>query len=535
MYKDPKIEKLGSRVKDIIEKNFLCEDSYKKIFRDIVTTFIELRLDEILSKKVTSTGIDVTKLLQRFKKKIEYPEPINSRLNKELQHILNTRLINAKYNTKVETVIEECRRLDIKMSKESLINYFKAKNHLPLSKKIINKYESLFQFYLTLNNNDISSNDKIIYDNPHYYFIKKKAREKGDAPITITIEQAILHTEIPLIRNLIPLKKVDKKSYVRERDLIELFFRLHWRNTYHYTKYYELYFTKGDLWSLTNLAHSFQSYTLWSKREDPIYSRKYKKDELYKHIKRLENVSKENSRINFLNFDVVTWLLQKKYDKWRDISYIKGWDKYWDKKIFEETINTITRQALELTEKKRQTGEFTPKPFKSLKRWEDLILEIKFDADERKEYIDKFEIIATMKNQNGKPKKYSIKELFKGKRLRPFHTLLALAKVNREKGISVSNLASDCKLKPITIKHRIRIINYKLSQEFQLDGCAITRKNNYYYPTCEIIYNSDNRNYEPDYDKQGYKKYSYNDDYGGDDNKKNEDFDQDESMKTLLE
>ncbi|MCK4358333.1 MAG: hypothetical protein KAW92_06260 [Candidatus Cloacimonetes bacterium] len=187
----------------------------------------------------------------------------------------------------------------------------------------------------------------------------------------------------------------------------------------------------------------------------------------------------------------------------------------------EKEIKTKKETILFIEEERKkekiERGEYIPTPFPNLKSWRDLTFKIEYINDKRKEEIDKWNIIATF---NGKDKKYTIKKLFEGKRKAIFDTFLTL------KGyIPIKDLEVKLKKKYSTIKYHIKIISDKLITEFKLEDKPIIQKNKYVDIKYTIIYEDNYSQYESDYDTQGYKKHTYNDNYKGDNNNDDDNFD----------
>lgn len=173
---ETEIRKLSERIINIFKTEPYSVSLYSKILQDILLTFIELRLNKLLSRFDTKPEINIEvydkdnsiDLLYKDRTKTaEDDQSLEWILSELIPESFN--LINGKQykegKLSFDNVLNKFKTdYGVTISKMDLINYQHIKNYVELSDSICNKYKKLLSVLLTINKSFNSSDDSGIIE-----------------------------------------------------------------------------------------------------------------------------------------------------------------------------------------------------------------------------------------------------------------------------------------------------------------------------------------------------------------------------------
>jgi len=362
--KEKRLGELSKRIFTIIKKEPFTAESYSKVYTDIVLTFVDLKLDSMLSHFKIDPNIE------QNKKMISYIDNLNKSLNFEDNRVFELFFLIPQLEYELDwcdleriyDITDILQNLKFKygiiVEESQLEEHWKARHNIELPENILTKLFSLCSHYLKINKlTNIEDVHSLLSreDLPFDYLIDAHFKDKVliSNIENMTWERLIFIHELKAISELIPtpinikMQKFIHSIYKFENKDAEI------KNLMQYNE-------DNDIWKLsrinnfefidksTKAAFMISKYIL-----SLLETIKKQPNLLYDYIikpvvSNIEFLSGEK----YIDSDFELIKLQTKirqcYDWWIHNHQVADWDNYWinkEKEYLQETLNNTIKDA----------------------------------------------------------------------------------------------------------------------------------------------------------------------------------------------
>ena len=339
------LDKLSERIYEIIITKPFNAESYSEIYTDMTTTFIDMRLDSILSNFTIDSNMSYNAEIN------SYIDHLNESLNIEkyrifelfflipqLEHvmewfdfdrIIDITVILEKLESKYGIIIEE----------SQLEEHWKARHNIELPRVVLTKLKKICSHYLRISRfKDIKNitsqfrnkNETLDHLIPLYAWKIINTDNEN-----MTLEKLIYKHESNIISALIPTH-----TNVKMQNFIHTVYKF--KNKYSEIENLLEYAQDNDIWKLSRINSNFEFIDKSSKETVKISKNKLDLLETIKkqsnllhdyHIKPVGSdaviIGKPRYIDDRFNVNDLPFVIEKCYNSWINASEVAKWDRYW--------------------------------------------------------------------------------------------------------------------------------------------------------------------------------------------------------------